>query len=94
MRQDVAPVDAPELPVDPAGIGQLALERGEDAVPQPLTRPAPLARGNRRPWPEARGQATPCADASLSLFPLAQSASDYPLRGADLRSRFRHRVPR
>lgn len=43
MRPDVAAVDAPELPVDPAGLGQLVLEHGEDAVPQPLTRPPALA---------------------------------------------------
>lgn len=46
MRPDLAAVDAPQLPVDPARLGQLALERGEDTAPQPLARPPALARSD------------------------------------------------
>jgi hypothetical protein len=56
-------VDAPQLPVELHGGGQLALKRREDAVPggrrPPLARPPPLARRHGRPGPVPLGQIAP-----------------------------------
>jgi hypothetical protein len=49
MRPDMRAVDAPEFPVNPAGVGQFALEHGQDTVPHPLAPPAALTRGDSGP---------------------------------------------
>ena len=61
MRPDGAAVDTPELPVEPAGGVEVALERLDDAVPQPLPGPAPEARVHRGPRPVALGEVAPRA---------------------------------
>jgi hypothetical protein len=67
MRPDVAAVDAPESPVDLAGRVQLTLERREDAVPEPLARPASEARVHGRPRPVAVGEVAPLAPGRVAV---------------------------
>jgi len=55
MRPDVAAVDTPELPVDPAGVGQLALERRPESSSRfsrrVLRRPRPAQDADMRRRP-------------------------------------------
>ena len=67
MRPDMRAVDAPEFPVNPAGVGQFALEHGQDAVPQPLTRPAALTRGDSGPRAVTLGQVAPRAARRMAV---------------------------
>ena len=63
---DGTAVDAPERPVDRARGVEVALERVDDAVPQPLARPAPEARRHRRPRAEPLGPVAPRAAGSVA----------------------------
>src|SRR5690606_32053947 len=56
---DARAVDAPELPLDPAGGVQFTLERGEEPVPEAGTGPAAPAGVDRLPLPITRGEIAP-----------------------------------